>query len=146
MKRLSYIYCAAPLTVALNAIPPMLGGTWRIVLAIVLAVALWSVTWFRVYYNGKLRPEFAIMVMVPALSHHIIQAAGPEYVATFSTPAFQNFNFFLWLAATWIYIRALMPTAQEYTGPRARDSVFIFMAIITVIYNFSSWAATHASI
>lgn len=146
MKRLNYIYCAAPLTVALNAVPPMLEGLARAAVAVILAVALWSVTWFRVYFNKRLRPEFAIMIMVPALSYNIIQAAGPEYITTFSTPAFQNFNFFLWLAATWVYIRALLPTAQEYSGSRARDSVFIFMTIITIIYNLSSWAATHTNI
>ena len=143
MKRLQYIYCAAPLTVALNAIPGMLDGMWRVSIAALLAVALWSVTWFRVYTNQKLRPEFAIMVMVPALSFHVIQSAGADYVAAFSTPAFQNFNFFLWLATIWVTIRAFLPTPQEYTGPRSRDSVFIFMTIITVIYHLSSWATTH---
>ena len=143
MKRLHYIYCAAPLTVALNAIPVMLDGVWRVAVAIVLALALWSVTWFRVYVNKKLRPEFAIMVIVPALSFHVIHAAGADYVEVFATPALQNFNFFLWLSAMWVTIRALMPTPQEYTGRVARDSVFIFMTIITVVYHFSSWASTH---
>ena len=143
MKRLAYIYSAAPLTVALNAVPCMLGGTWRLAVAIVLAVALWSVTWLRAYTNKKLRPEFAILAMLPALSFHAIQAAGAEYVAVFNTPGFQNFNFFLWLASTVVTLRALLPTAAEYTGPRSRDSVFIFMTIITIVYNFSSWATTH---
>ena len=143
MKRLQYIYCAAPLTVALNAIPPMLDGVWRVAVAVVLALALWTVTWFRVYANKKLRPEFAIMVIVPALSFHVIQSAGNGYVEAFQTPALQNFNFFLWVAAMWVTIRALMPNSQEYTGRVARDSVFIFMTIITVVYHFSSWASTH---
>ena len=143
MKRLHYIYCAAPLTVALNAIPVMLDGMWRVVVAVVLALALWTVTWFRVYVNKKIRPEFAIMVIVPALSFHVIQSLGIEYVEAFRTPVLQNFNFFLWLAAMWVTIRALMPTSLEYTGRVARDSVFIFMTIITVVYHLSSWASTH---
>ena len=143
MKRLQYIYSAAPLTVALNAIPSMLDGAWRIAAAIVLALVLWTVTWFRVYTNKKLRPEFAILVIVPALSFHVIQAAGADYIEAFRTPALQNFNFFLWLAATWVTIRAFMPTSQEYSGRVARDSVFIFMTIITVVYHLSSWASTH---
>ncbi len=143
MKRLHYIYCAAPLTVALNAIPVMFDGALRVAVAIALALALWTVTWFRVYANKKLRPEFAIMVIVPALSYHVIQAAGSDYIAAFATPALQNFNFFLWLAAMWVTIRALMPASQEYTGRVARDSVFIFMTIITVVYHLSSWASTH---
>lgn len=143
MKRLHYIYCAAPLTVALNAIPVMLDGMWRVVVAVVLALALWTVTWFRVYVNKKIRPEFAIMVIVPALSFHVIQSSGTEYAEAFRTPVLQNFNFFLWLAAMWVTIRALMPTSLEYTGRVARDSVFIFMTIITVVYHLSSWASTH---
>jgi hypothetical protein len=121
----------------------MLDSVWRVAVAIALALALWSVTWFRVYANKKLRPEFAILVILPALSFHVVQSSGPDYVEAFSTPALQNFNFFLWLAAMWVTIRALMPTPQEYIGRVARDSVFIFMTIITVVYHFSSWASTH---
>ena len=146
MKRLSYIYCAAPLMVALNTLPGMLDGTWRIAAALVLAVGLWSVTWLRVYANKKLRPEFAILVMLPGLCYHAIQAAGSEYIQAFSSPGFQNLNFFLWVAATIVTLRALLPTLQEYSGPRSRDSVFIFMTIITIVYNFSSWAATHTTL
>lgn len=143
MKRLQYIYCAAPLTVALNGIPCMLDGMWRVAAAVLFAVALWTVTWFRVYTNQKLRPEFAIMVIIPALCFHVIQSAGEEYIAAFSTPAFQNFNFFLWLGAIWVSIRSFLPTPQEYKGPCSRDSVFVFMTIITIVYHLSCWATTH---
>ena len=98
MKRLHFIYAAAPLTVALNAVPGMLGGIWRMVVAGILAVLLWAVVWLRVYTNKRLRPEFAVLAIIPALAYHILAAAGPQYAATFSTPGWQNFNFFLWLA------------------------------------------------
>ena len=143
MKRLQYIYCAAPLTVALNGIPGFLDGMWRGAAAVLIALALWTVTWFRVYANQKLRPEFAIMVILPALCFHVIHAAGEDYIAAFSTPVFQNINFFLWLAAIWVTIRTFLPTPQEYSGPRSRDSVFVFMTIITIVYHLSSWATTH---
>lgn len=146
MKRLNFIYLAAPLTVALNAIPGMLDGLWRIASAILIAIALWAVVWIRLYHTGKLRPEYAILAVVPATCFHILRACGPEYAATFSTPGWQNFNFFLWLAAIFVTIRALLPTQQEYGGRRATDSVFIFMAIITVVYGISCWASTHATI
>lgn len=146
MKRLHFIYAAAPLTVALNALPSLADGVWRMVIAGVLALALWTVVWFRVYTNKKLRPEFAIMVMLPALSYHILQVAGPEYAATFHTPGWQNFNFFLWIAGIFVTIRALLPTPQEYNGRLAGDSVFIIMTIITVVYSLSSWATTHTTL
>ena len=146
MKRLNFIYTAAPLTVALNALPGMLDGVWRMLAAGVLALALWAVVWLRVYTTKKLRPEFAIMAVVPALSYHLLGAAGPEYAASFQTPGWQNFNFFLWIASIAVTIRALLPTPQEYKGRLATDSVFIFMTIITVVYGLSCWATTHSII
>lgn len=144
MKRLSYIYSASLLTVALNTLPGMLEGTSRIVAASVLAIGLWAVTWLRVYTNKKLRPEFAILSILPALSFHIFSGAGREYLALFASPGWQNFNFFLWLASAWVIIRALLPTPEEYRGRMAKDSVFIFMTIITIVYTTSCWMATHS--
>lgn len=143
MKRLKFIYLAAPLTVALNAIPCMLGDVWRLVTAIALALALWAVMWVRLYHTGKLRPEYAVLAIVPALCFHVLQSIGPEYAATFTTPGWQNFNFFLWLAAIFVTIRAMLPAKDEYSGRLAADSVFIFMSIITVVYGISCWATTH---
>lgn len=146
MKRLNFIYLAAPLTVALNTLPGMLGGVWRISAAIIIALALWGVIWCRIFTNKKLRPEFAVMAVVPATSYHLLQAAGPEYMATFNTPGWQNFNFFLWLAAIAVTIRALLPTPEEYKGRLAADSVLIFMSIITTVYGISCWATTHIAL
>lgn len=146
MKRLNFIYLAAPLTVALNAVPGMFGGLGRIIVAVILALALWAVVWIRLYHTGKLRPEYAVLSVVPATCFQLLQAAGPKYSSTFSTPGWQNFNFFLWLAAIFVTIRALLPTPEEYKGRLASDSVFIFMTIITVVYGISCWASTHALI
>ena len=143
MKRLNFIYWAAPLTVALNTLPGMLEGVWRVAAASVLAIALWAVVWIRVYSTRKLRPEFAIMVIIPALSFHLLAAAGPEYTASFNTPGWQNFNCFLWIASIWVCIRALLPTKEEYKGRLATDSVFIFMTIMCVVYGISCWATSH---
>lgn len=143
MKRLSFIYWAAPLTVALNALPGMLDGTWRIIAASVLALALWTVLWFRIYTNKKLKPEFAIMGIVPALCYHILRGAGPEYASTFNSPGWQNFNFMLWVAAAFVIIRALLPTTEEYKGRLAKDAVFVFMCVITIAYHLNCWATTH---
>lgn len=143
MRRLSFIYSAAPLTVALSTLPNFVDGMWRIALAGVIAIALWAVTWARVYSNKKLRPEFAILVIIPAMCHHLMQAYGPEYTAAINTPAWQNFNFILWIAAIVVTIRALLPTSAEYKGRLAADSVLIFMSLITVAYNLSCWMTSH---
>lgn len=146
MNRLKFIYLAAPLTVALNTLPGMVEGVWRIVAAAVIALVLWAVVWIRIYHNGKLRPEYAVLAVVPAVCFHILQGAGPDYLATFSTPGWQNFNFFLWLASIFVIIRALQPTTEEYKGRMAADSVLIFMSIVTTAYSLACWAMTHATL
>lgn len=145
MTRLKFIYVAAPLTVALNALPGFLEGAWRMAAALVLALALWAVVWMRVYYTGKLRPEYAVLAVVPALCYHVLQSVGDDYAAIFNTPGWQNFNFILWIAAIVVTIRAMLPAAQEFKGRLATDSVFIFMSIISSVYGISCWATTHAS-
>lgn len=144
MTRLKFIYLAAPLTVALNALPGFLNGVWRIAAALILALVLWAVVWMRVYFTSKLRPEYAVLAIIPAVVYHVMQTIGVEYIATFNTPGWQNFNFFLWIAAIVVTIRALLPSAQEFRGRLATDSVFIFMSIITTVYGISCWATTHA--
>ena len=146
MQRLRYIYLAAPLTVALNTLPGLLDGSWRMCAAAVLGLALWAVTWVRLYTNKKLRPGFAVLAILPALMFHVLTGAGTEYLAPFSSPGWQNFNFFLWLASIFVIIRALLPTAAEYKGRLAADSVLIFMSLITVAYSLACWATTHATL
>lgn len=143
MKRLNFIYLAAPLTVALNAVPACLEGVWRMISAVLLGLTLWAVVWIRLYKTGKLRPEFAVITIIPPLCFYALTAAGPEYAATFKTVGWQNFNFFLWLGSIFVMIRALLPTQDEYKGKLAADSVFIFMSIITTVYGISCWANTH---
>ena len=146
MKRLTFIYLAAPLNVGLNTLPGMLPGTWQMISAILLGLVLWSVVWLRVYANGKIRPEFAVLAVLPAVSYYIIQSAGDECITMFNAPGWQNFNFFLWLAAIFVNIRALLPTPAEYRGRLAADSVLIFMSIITTVYSLRCWATTHVNL
>ena len=146
MKRLSYIYCTAPLTVALNTLPGMLDAHWRVLVAILLSLGLWSATWLRFYTNKKLRPEFAVIVILPALIFNLLCYAGGEYIAAIQTPGWENLNFFLWLGALFVSIRALLPVPAEYKGRLSTDSVFIFMTIITSVYGFSCWMNTHSTL
>jgi hypothetical protein len=144
MKRLHFIYFAAPLTVALNTLPGMLCGLWSIIVTATLAVLLWGVVWMRLFTNKKLRQEFAIISVLPAASYYIMGQTSPAYREVFSSPGWQNFNFFLWLAAIAVVFRALLPTPQEHRGRLAMDPVFIFMSIITTVYGLACWAGTHA--
>ncbi len=146
MKRLTYIYLAAPLTVALNAVPCMVDGMWRVLVASALGLVLWAVIWLRVYHTRKLRPEYAVLAIIPALCNHVLHGAGPEYIQTFSSPGWQNFNFFLWVAAALVMIRSLLPTKQEYSGPISGDAVLIFMSLITIAYTFNCWMTTHINL
>ncbi|MBR5194547.1 MAG: hypothetical protein IKW48_00235 [Akkermansia sp.] len=145
MKRLHFIYYAAPLTVALNTLPGMLGGIWRVVVTVVLALVLWGVVWVRLFTNKKLRPEFAILSILPPCCYYLMSVLSPEFRNIFTSPGWQNFNFFLWLVSIFISIRALLPTPKEHQGRLATDSVLIFMSIITTVYGLVCWAGTHAS-
>ncbi|MBR1983035.1 MAG: hypothetical protein IKA23_09845 [Akkermansia sp.] len=145
MKRLNFIYCISPLTVALNTIPGMLSDSvLRMIVTAVLALTVWGLIWVRLYGTGKLRPEFAVLSVVPALSYQLILTAGGPYMAVFNTLGWQNFNFLLWLGSIFVYIRAFLPSKDEYRGRLAGDAVFIFMTTVTIIYSLSCWAATHA--
>lgn len=144
MKRLHFIYLAAPLTVALNTLPALFGGIGGGFVMAILAIALWGVIWTRFYTNRKLRPEFAILAVVPSVCHYLLSEASTDYQAVFNSPGWQNFNFFLWLAAIVVMVRALLPAPHEYNGRLATDSVFIFMSIISTVYGLFCWAGTHA--
>ena len=95
MKRLHFIYYAAPLTVALNTLPGMLGGIWRVVVTVVLALVLWGVVWVRLFTNKKLRPEFSILSILPPCCYYLMSVLSPEFRNIFTSPGWQNFNFFL---------------------------------------------------
>lgn len=142
MKRLTYIYWAAPLTLALNSVPGLLGnGTAALLAASVLAIALWGVVWMRLYTNKKLRPEFAILSILPATAGYFVAAMGAEVQELLQTPTWQNMYFFLWVATLFVYLRTLLPAPQEEKRPLRKDPVLLFIGALCTLYLLSSWVS-----
>lgn len=138
MKRLTYIWWSCPLALALNTLPLLLPGMWSLVLASLAALALWAVVWLRLYANRRLRPEFAVLAVLPQMVQHGFAFAGglpPEL----NTLLWQNLFFASWCAVAWVNIRALLLGPGEERAAGRHDAVLIFMSIITLCFCFSSW-------
>lgn len=149
MKRLHYIYAAAPLALALNNVPLLLSGACQLAAAAALALGLWAVMWMRLYTNGKLRPEFSLLAVLPQAVFYglrFLQQQSPEAAAPFATPFWANLYFFLWCAAAFVGLRALFAAPAEEQLPAKRDPLFLFMAILTVAFCFASWAGSTATL
>lgn len=149
MKRLHYIYASAPLALALNNVPLLLSGACQLAAAAALALGLWAVVWMRLYTNGKLRPEFSLLAVLPQAAFYglrTLQAQSPEAAAPFATPFWANLYFFLWCAAAFVGLRALYAAPSEEQLPATRDPLFLIMSILTVAFCFAAWAGTTASL
>lgn len=149
MRRLHFIYCAAPLALALNNVPLLLEGGWRLVAAAALAVGLWAVLWMRLYTNRKLRPEFSLLGVLPQLSFYslqTLQTQQAEAAQAFQAPFWANLYFFLWCGACLAALSALRPAPEEEALPIKRDPLFLFTAILTIAFCFAAWAGSAPSL
>lgn len=145
MKRLTYIYAAAPLALALNNVPQLLSGAWQLVAAAALAVGLWAVAWMRLFTNKRLRPEFSLLVILPQMAFYglrALQQSAPESAAPFASPFWANLYFFLWCGACIVGICALLSAPGEEAPPAKRDPLFLFMSLITLAFCVAAWAGS----
>lgn len=169
MKRLTYIYCAAPLALALNNVPQLCGAwQWQLVCAAALAVGLWAVVWLRLYANKRLRPEFSLLAVLPQAAFYglrVLQQVSPEaaeaftgsrdmgviggadgptsiVLATSPSPFWSNLYFFLWCGACVAGICALLAAPNEEQRPVKNDPLLIAMSILTIAFCLAAWAGT----
>lgn len=168
MKRLTYIYCAAPLALALNNVPQLCGAwQWQLVCAAALAVGLWAVVWLRLYTNKRLRPEFSLLAVLPQSAFYglrILQQVSPEAAEAFtashdvgavggadgptslvlatSSPFWSNLYFFLWCGACVAGVCALLSAPNEEARPAKNAPLFLAMCILTVVFCLAAWAGT----
>lgn len=143
MKRLNYIYAAVPLFVLLSCGPLLTGllGTSGLMLLLVFLfiIVTWGVVWVRLYTGCRLRPEFAILSVLPHSIYYLTLFFGSTL---FRAPAWQNVYGFTWLAFTVIMLISLRPGRADDRHERvARDRTFILMAILTVFYAWSTMAS-----
>lgn len=139
MKRLAYILWACPLATALQTVPMLCcHPLYRLLAAMALALGLWAVVWVRLYANRRLRPEFAVLAVLPQLWFYGLGYAG-DAAAALTTPFWQNLYFFAWCATAFVGVRALLlGPSDDKPGGRV-DSVLVFMSIITAAFCLSSW-------
>ncbi|MBR5894370.1 MAG: hypothetical protein IKZ13_02365 [Akkermansia sp.] len=143
MKRLNYIYRAVPLFVLLSCGPMLTGllGTSGLMLAVVFLLILiaWGVVWVRLYTGGRLRPEFAILSVLP---HSVYYLCRFFESSVLTDKIWQNIYGFTWLAFIFVMLISLRPgKADEKRERVSRDRVFILMAILTVVYAWSTMAS-----
>lgn len=142
MKRLTYIYWATPLFVALSCgqtFIQLLGTIGGTILGSVIGLTAWGVVWLRMFGQGRLRPEFAVLSVLPVFMYLLGKCSSPETINELNTPAVQNLYFFCWLAAMIVGIITFMPSTTEKKKPLSSDRLFILMAILTVVYGITTW-------
>ncbi len=143
MTRRTYIYWAVPFFTLLGSgatFVDKLGSTAALVLGLLLALPTWGLVWTRLYSTGRLRPEFAVLSVLPQLIFFFLSYAGsavPE--DTFSAPFWQNIYAVLVLAAMAVQIISLRPGPQDEQRRPAQDAPFIFLTVLIIANGFISW-------
>ena len=140
-KRLTFIYSALPLIVLLNNLPSFFAGCWQLIVSGVLALALWALVWMRLYHTGKLRPEFAVLFILPQMLAYIVLYAGKENLALYLTPTVQNLYFLLWVGAIFTGIKSIAAGAWEKPKQGERDTLFIVMTVLIIAWGLMSWSS-----
>lgn len=140
-KRLTYIFSALPLLVLLNNIPFFFGGIWQIVVAGILALALWGVVWMRLYATRRLRPEFAVLFVLPQTLAYIILFAGKEDTAYLLTPMVQNLYFLLWMGTVFTGIKSVAAGPWEMPAKGNKDTLYIVMTVLIIAWGLLSWSS-----
>lgn len=140
-KRLTFIYSVLPLIVLLNNLPPFFEGAWQLIVSALLALTLWALVWMRLYHTRKLRPEFAVLFILPQMLAYIILYAGKEQLALHLTPMVQNMYFLLWIGAIFTGIKSIAAGAWEKPKQGERDTLFIVMTVLIIAWGLISWSS-----
>lgn len=150
MKRLTYIYLLVPLYTALSfisAAPKVLGAYGTLVFGGVICLIVWAIVWLRLYRSKTIRPEFAILSVLPILSYLGLNAARDDIRAAFSSPAWQNFYFFEWLAAAIVLILSLRRDSYDgETRKWTQDATLHLTGIFILLYTVWTWSSTAATL
>lgn len=149
MQRTTYIYRLVPLMVVLSCgrlIEGLLGSLGALVTGLAVAVAAWALVWLRLFGMRRLRPEFAVLAILPQSLYFILKFVDKETLTPFLAPAWQNMYFVAWLVAVGTIIFSMRPGYHDDRRPVSRDPLFIMMTIITIAYGASTWANYAADI
>lgn len=144
-NRFTYICSILPAVFLLNNLPGFFHSHWSLIVAGALALVVWVLVWLRLYSTGSLRPEFAILTIVPQMAVYSLINAGSDAINYFNTTFYQYIYTFLWIAAAFVSIRSMKAGAWEKTKGK-RDSVYVMMSILTAGYCFFCCASFYALI
>ena len=143
MTRRSYIYCAVPLFTLLGCgatFVQLMGATATLIIGTLLALIAWGLLWVRLYDNGKMRPEFSLLGVLPALTFFVLAFTGNVGEGgAFAAPAWQNIYFLFMLASIAVQIASLCPGSKDEPRRPTQDPPFIFLSVLIIANAFMSW-------
>ena len=148
MNRLKYIYLITPLLVLLSCgrmLTDILGcgGLLWLIIAPVLLIT-WGVVWMRLYGMPRMRPEFAILSILPQSIYFICRCSDSTVL---HTTVWQNIYTLLWIGFAIVMILSMKPGhPTDPKHPVSKDRIFIFMALLALIYAFTTMGAYAAQI
>lgn len=141
MKRLTYIYWLLPLLVLLScgdSLIALIGAGGALAVAIPLILVVWGLVWMRLYSTGLLRPETAVLAILPQSIYYMARYTGTDF---FTAPAAQNLYALSWLTFVAVIIMSMKPAAADGKPKRlAQDATFILMCLVTIAYSFATMA------
>ncbi len=143
MTRRAYMYCSVPLFTLLgcgSSFVHMAGALWALILSLLLALPAWGLVWGRLYASGRLRPEFAVLSVLPQLIFFILMYSGQHGASSaFAAPAWQNLYFLLMVAAVAVQIISFRPGLQDEQRRPTQDPPFIFLSVLLIANGVLSW-------
>ncbi len=143
MTRRLYIYWALPLFTLLSCGTTFvykLGNMPALILGMLLALPAWGLVWVRLYSSGRLRPEFAVLSVLPQLIFFLLMYSGQTGAeGAFAAPMWQNLYFLSSLAAMAVQIVSLLPGPQDERRRPSQDPPFIFLTVLVIANGFFSW-------
>ncbi len=143
MNRKTYIYCLIACFTALSCLPyatQLLASLWGLILCVLLFIATWGVVWARMFGDSRLHPQFSLLTILPYAIFVYLIALDPALLESLQAPQWQNMYFIVWGLAALTLCLSLRPTAAEKKELEGRDSLGVFMMLITCIYSLSNWA------
>ncbi len=143
MNRRTYIYCAVPLFTLLGCgatFVQLVGALPTLIVGSLLAIVGWGLLWARLSDNGKLRPEFSLLGVLPALIFFALAYTGNAGDASaFTAPVWQNFFFLFMLGSIAVQIASLCPGSKDEPRRPTQDPPFIFLSVLIIANAFMSW-------
>ncbi len=134
-NRFTYICGILPALFLLNNLPFFFHGVWQLVVAGALALAVWVLVWLRLFILNRLRPEFAVLSIVPQIAAYVCLYLGPEATAPYQDNVWQNFYALLWIGTAFTGICSMRAGAWEKAKGK-KDTVFVMMSVLTALYCF----------